>query len=176
MLLAGEDEPVAIAPYEPGADEFGASLSPDGGWLAYMVQCDAPLGCARVQRFPPVPGSSIEIREVDTWVQFSPNSTQLVTSRAPALFFWPVAIEGGRIDVAAPSRRGLNGFQTAQDHRSFDLRGPDGQDLVMVVPAGAAVTDSQESGNDVAAISSQIDFFHDFLEVLKERVEPSGAR
>ena len=166
-----------IAPAEPGSNEFGASLSPNGAWLAYIASCQSPLGCARVQRFPPVPGSSFQIRLSDSWVQFAPNGGALLTSRPNAMFAWNVNSNstGGRIDFSGPRAFPLNGFAVAGDNRSFDLRGPGGQELVMVIPANQQVT-QQGGQNPMNSLSSRIDFVHNFFKILRERVHPSGDR
>ena len=170
-----------IAPAEPGSNEVGASLSPDGAWLTYIATCPAPFGCARVQRFPPVPGSSFQIRLNDSWVQFAPNGRSLLTSRPGAMFVWNVnsnstsTSPGGRIDFTGPRAFPLNGFVVAGDNRSFDLRGPLGQELVMVIPANQQVT-AQGGQNQFNVLSSRIDFVHNFFEVVRERVHPSVTK
>ena len=174
---AGDGEVSGIAPAQPGSDEFGAVLSPDGAWLAYIAECGAFLGCARVQRFPPVPGSSFQVSENEAWVQFSPDGAQLLTSRINFFDVRDVSSTGGTIDFVNPRRVPFDGFQAMTEDRSLDLRGPDGQEFVMVVPANAGVADpAAEGGNDIAAVSSRIDFFHNFFEVLENRVQPSAAR
>ena len=41
--------------------------------MAYIAECTSRFGCARVQRFPPVPGSSFLVSQNEAWVQFSPD-------------------------------------------------------------------------------------------------------
>jgi Tol biopolymer transport system component len=165
-----------IAPAERGAAEYGASLSPDGTWLAYISQCAAGrFGCARVQRFPPVPGSSILVSENEAWVQFSPDGTELLTNRLNIYDARDMVARGASVDFGAPRRSNFNGFQAAADDRSLDLRGRGtGAELVMVVPVSSPVAiGAQQSG---AAASSRIGFVHNFHAVLKARVRAAAGR
>ena len=79
---------------------------------------------------------------------------------------------GGRIDFTGPRVFPLNGFAVAGDNRSFDLRGPLGLELVMVIPANQQVT-GQGGQSQLNLLSSHIDFVHNFFEVVRERVHPS---
>jgi serine/threonine-protein kinase len=163
-----------IAPAERGAAEYGASLSPDGTWLAYIAECDAGYGgCARVQRFPPVPGSSILVSQNEGWVQFSPDGSQLLTNRVGFYDTWEMAARGASVDFRNPRRLNFPGFQAALDDRSLDLRGPGvGTEFVMVVPANASNTVMQS----VPTARSGIGFVHNFHAVLEERVRSSADR
>jgi Tol biopolymer transport system component len=175
LLPANADGKVReIAPAEPGADEYGASLSPDGAWLAYIARCATPLGgCARVQRFPPVPGSSFLVSQNEAWVQFSPDGKQLLTNRPNFYDARDVASKGTSVAFENPRRFNFNGFQGALDDRSLDLRGPAGTEFVMVVPV-ATPAGRGAQGNPTA--SSRIGFVHNFYQVLKERVRASGGQ
>ena len=94
------------------------------------------------------------------------------------MFVWNVTSNsaststGGRIDFTGPRAVPLNGFAVASDNRSFDLRGPLGQELVMVIPANQQVT-GRGGQNQFNLLSSRIDFIHNFFEVVRERVHPS---
>jgi hypothetical protein len=171
----GDGQIREFAPAEPGAGEFGASLSPDGAWLAYIAECArVRFGCARVQRFPPVPGSSFLVRENEAWVQFSPDGAQLLTSRLNFYDAWDMAARGTSVDFQNPRRFNFAGFQAALDDRSLDLRGPGpGTEFVMVVPVNASSTGAAQLGN--ATASSRIGFVHNFHAVLRERVRPSAG-
>jgi Tol biopolymer transport system component len=172
MLPAGDDKIREIAPAEPGVDEFGASLSPDGAWLAYIAKCgNVRFGCARVQRFPPVPGSSFVVSENEAWVQFSPDGKQLLTNRLNFYDSRDMLARGGSVDFGNPRRSNFNGLQAAADDRSLDLRGPGtGTEFVMVVPVNASARGVQQVN---VAASSQIGFVHNFHAVLTERVRAS---
>lgn len=164
-----------IAPAEPGTNEFGASVSPDGAWLAYIAECPrVVLGCARVQRFPPVPGSSFLVSENEAWVQFSPSGTQLLTSRLNFYDTRDVVARGASVDFENSRRITFGGFQAALDDRSLDLRGPAGVEFVMVVPTSAPTANTGQPGHP--NLSSQIGLVHNFFEVLKARVRSSGNR
>jgi eukaryotic-like serine/threonine-protein kinase len=163
-----------IAPAEPGADEYGASLSPDGAWLAYIARCATPLGgCARVQRFPPVPGSSFLVSENERWVQFSPDGKQLLTNRASFYDSRDVIAKGGSVSFENSRRSPFNNFQAAADDRSLDLRGPAGNEFVMVVPVAAQAGRGTLAN---ATARSRIGFVHNFHEVLRTRVRASVDR
>jgi eukaryotic-like serine/threonine-protein kinase len=165
-----------IAPAERGAAEYGASLSPDGTWLAYIAECGrVRFGCARVQRFPPVPGSSILVSENEAWVQFSPDGMQLLTNRANVFDVREMVTRGTSLNFQSPRRSNFAGFQAAPDDRSLDLRGPGtGTEFVMVVPSNASNAVGATQGAD--AVRSRIGFVHNFHAVLKERVRPSAER
>jgi serine/threonine protein kinase len=171
MLPANGDEIREIAPAEPGASEFGASLSRDGNWLAYIAQCgNVRFACARVQRFPPVPGSSFLVSQNEAWVQFSPDGAQLLTSRLNFYEARDMVARGGSVDFASPRRANFVSFQAAENDRSLDLRGPGaGTEFVMVVPVNASSGATQQN----ATASSQIGFIHNFHAVLAERVRAS---
>jgi hypothetical protein len=174
MLPAGSDRIREIAPAEPGADEYGASLSPDGAWLAYIAECGVRFGCARVQRFPPVPGSSFVVSQNEAWVQFSPDGKQLLTSRVNFYEARDMLARGGSVDFGNPRRSNFNGFQAAADDRSLDVRGPGaGTEFVMVVPVNAATGGVQQAN---LAASSRIGFVHNFHAVLAQRVRASADR
>lgn len=164
----GNGEVSEIAPAEPGTNEFGASVSPDGAWLAYIAECPAALGCARVQRFPPVPGSSFLVSENESWVQFSPDGTELVTSRVNFYDTRDVVPRGASVDFENSRRNTFGGFQAALDHKSLDLRGPAGNEFVAVIPPGTSAQPVPD------AISSRIGYIHNFFEVLRARVRPSA--
>lgn len=89
------------------------------------------------------------------------------------MFVWNVNSNpsGGRIDFTGPRTVPLNGFAVAADNRSFDLRGPLGLELVVVIPANQQVN-GQGGQNQFNLLSSRIDFVHNFFEVLRERVHP----
>jgi Tol biopolymer transport system component len=172
----GNGEVREIAPAERGAAEFGARLSPDGTWLAYIAQCDGTrLGCARVQRFPPVPGSSILVSANEAWVQFSPDGKQLLTNRFNVFDAWELVPRGASVDFRNPRRTPLAGFQAATDYRSLDLRGPGtGSEFVMIVPVNASGTIAAQQA--AASASSRIGFVHNFHAVLEQRVRASTDR
>jgi hypothetical protein len=173
MLPAHGDKIREIAPAEPGAEEYGASLSPDGAWLAYIAECGVRFGCARVQRFPPVPGSSFVVSPNEAWVQFSPDGKQLLTSRLNFYESRDMLARGGSVDFGSARRSNFNGFQAAADDRSFDVRGPGpGTEFVMVVPVNA----SAGGGQQATTASSRIGFVHNFHAVLAERVRASADR
>jgi hypothetical protein len=177
MIRQSDDGEIReIAPAEPGVAEFGASLSPDGTWLAYIAACGGfRFGCARVQRFPPVPGSSFLVSQNEAWVQFSPDGAQLLTNRMNAYDARDMLARGTSVDFGNPRRFNFAGFQAAQDDRSLDLRGPGpGTEFVMVVPVNASSTGAAQLGN--ATASSRIGFVHNFHAVLRERVRPSAGR
>ena len=169
----GDGKVREIAPAEPGADEYGASLSPDGAWMAYIAECAARFGCARVQRFPPVPGSSFLVSQNEAWVQFSPDGKQLLTSRINVYDARDVASKGTSVAFENPRRANFNAFQAALDDRSLDLRGPAGTEFVMVVPV-APPAGRGAAGNPTAR--SRIGFVHNFYEVLRERVRASAGQ
>ena len=169
----GDGKVREIAPAEPGADEYGASLSPDGAWMAYIAECASRFGCARVQRFPPVPGSSFLVSQNEAWVQFSPDGKQLLTSRINVYDARDVASKGTSVAFENPRRVNFNAFQAALDDRSLDLRGPAGTEFVMVVPF-APQAGRGAAGNPTAR--SRIGFVHNFYEVLRERVRASGGQ
>jgi hypothetical protein len=173
LLPVNGDKIREIAPAEPGSDEFGASLSPDGNWLAYIAECGARFGCARVQRFPPVPGSSFLVSENETWVQFSPDGTQLLTNRLNVYDTRTMVARGTSVDFRDPRRINFAGFQTAADDRSLDLRGPGATEFVMVVPVNASGTSAAQQA---AAASSRIGFIHNFHAVLRQRVRAAADR
>jgi Tol biopolymer transport system component len=175
LLRPGGDAEIReIAPAERGADEYGASLSPDGSWLAYIAACrGVRFGCARVQRFPPVPGSSFLVSENEAWVQFAPDGTQLVTNRVNFYDFRDMVARGGSVDFANPRRINFQGFQAAPNDRSLDLRGPSGTEFVMVVSVNASATNATQQ---TLAASSRIGFVHNFHAVLRERVRPAADR
>jgi eukaryotic-like serine/threonine-protein kinase len=169
----GDGKVREIAPAEPGADEYGASLSPDGAWMAYIAECAARFGCARVQRFPPVPGSSFLVSQNEAWVQFSPDGKELLTSRINVYEARDVASKGTSVAFENPRRANFNAFQAALDDRSLDLRGPAGTEFVMVVPV-APPAGRGAAGNPTAR--SRIGFVHNFYQVLRERVRASGGQ
>jgi Tol biopolymer transport system component len=174
LLATNGDKIREIAPAEPGADEYGASLSPDGAWLAYIAECaNVRFGCARVQRFPPVPGSSFLVSQNEAWVQFSPDGAQLLSNRLNFYEAREMVARGGSVDFTPPRRSNFAGFQAAPDDRSLDLRGPGaGTEFVMVVPVNASAASLGQQAN--AAVSSRIGFIHNFHAVLRERVRPSA--
>jgi Tol biopolymer transport system component len=165
-----------IPPAEPGAEEYGASLSPDGTWLAYIAQCgNVRYGCARVQRFPPVPGSSFLVSQNEAWVQFSPDGSQLLTSRANFYEARDMVARGGSVDFGSPRRSNFAGFAAEAEDRSLDLRGPGaGTEFVMVAPVNAPAAGGPQQAN--ATASSRIGFVHNFHAVLRERVRPAADR
>lgn len=173
---SGDRQIREIAPAERGADEYGASLSPDGTWLAYIAECGGVrFGCARVQRFPPVPGSSILVSQNEAWVQFSPDGAQLLTNRPNFYDAWDMVARGTSVDFRNPRRSNFAGFSAAPDNRSLDLRGPGvGTEFVMVVPMNASTAGAAQQGNLTA--SSRIGFVHNFHAVLRERVRASPGR
>jgi eukaryotic-like serine/threonine-protein kinase len=175
MLPAKGDGKIReIAPAEPGANEFGATVSADGAWLAYIAQCATGLGCARVQRFPPVPGSSVLVSQNEAWVQFSPDGKQLLTSRLNFYDARDMIARDGSVDFQNPRRSPFNAFQAALDDRSLDLRGPTGSEFVMVVPTTASA--GRGAQGNPAAVSSRIGFVHNFFDVLRKRVQVAGQR
>jgi serine/threonine protein kinase len=170
----GDGKVAEIAPAEPGADEYGASLSPDGAWLAYIAECASRFGCARVQRFPPVPGSSFLVSQNEAWVQFSPDGKQLLTNRLNFYDVRDVAAKGTSVAFENSRRVPFNAFQASLDDRSLDARGPAGAEFVMVVPVAAQAGRGAQPGNQAA--SSRIGFVHNFFEVLRARVRTSGGQ
>jgi len=174
LAAKGDSKVREIAPVDPGVDEFGASLSPDGSWLAYITRCPAPIGgCARVQRFPPVSGSSFLVSQNESWVQFSPDGKELLTNRINVYDARDATARGGSIEFANPRRFPFNGFQAALEDRSLDLRGPAGNEFVMVVPIAAQAGRGAQANTTAR---SRIGFVYSFFEVLRARVRPSGGQ
>jgi serine/threonine-protein kinase len=151
--------------YDIADNQFGATFSADGKWLAYL---SGAFGQAQVfvQPFPPTG----EIRQVSThedsaWPVWSRKGTELFYRRTLStgrytIVAVAVTLNGGfTVGVAHPLP--IEGFSTVPGIRNFDVM-PDGQRFLMLFPANRT--------GDGAAVRPTITIVENWFEEVRRRV------
>jgi dipeptidyl aminopeptidase/acylaminoacyl peptidase len=151
--------------YDIADNQFGATFSPDGKWLAYLSGAFSQAQ-VYVQPFPPTG----EIRQVSSqedsaWPVWSRDGTELFYRRALSTGQYTivavgVTVDGGlKVGVARPLR--IEGFSTVPGIRNFDVT-PDGQRFLMLFPANRT--------GDGEAVRPTITIVENWFEELRRRV------
>lgn len=172
MMLSPESEITEIPPAEPGTSEFGATLSADGRILVYIAT-GCLIGCVRAAPFPPVRGSSFEVAQSVAWAAFSPDGSELFLGPSTEALAVRDVIPG-TIDFGDARIIEFGNPLSPLGNRAFDIGLSDGEPFVVGVlaPNLAAAPSSDPDGQAVPVepVSVQIDYIHNFFELLEQRV------
>jgi serine/threonine-protein kinase len=148
----------------PGIDEFGASFSPDGRWIAYT---SADNFGVRVQPFPPT-GVVHQVTETnEAWPVWSPRGEELFFrlnlggQSVRQLMGIAVSTEGA-FTFRNPRTLPIKGLLVFQSYRDYDVV-PGSDNLLLIAPVGTEDTPEPPR--------PQINIVINWFEELKRRVQ-----
>ena len=160
------DAHVALRPIaaDAGAVEKHSTFSPDGRWIAYMVNPDRETG-VYVEPYPPT-GAKYQVPMTQTRTPtWSADGKRLFFHSTSTNQLWVVDVHAEQgLTFGTPVALPIEGTIHPIQQRNYDVM-PDGRRLLVVVPA-------EEANTRKARESIQIGVVLDWFDDLKARVRP----